>query len=421
MIALLLLLTLQLTPVSDNPADSITIGYCYQQAEKNYPAAANVSLKEKIAELNIRIAHTGYYPQVSFNGKASYQSEVTEFGGPGSVAPSVSKDQYEAALQINQKIYDGGATGIQKEMERERGVQEVLKTRAELHKVRAQVDEVYFGILIAEQQQEAAKILIQDLNERLGNVRSKVENGVLLRSQQLILEAELIKARQDSSSIMSNIKAGYSVLEELTGQSIPLTTKLTLPDPALEMNRTEPLRPELALFKSSGKSIQHQKSLIKTNKIPKVWAFGTVAFGRPGLNFLKDDFHDYYLVGVRLSWNLMDFLNAEAEEEILDIRQKTIRHNEEVFNLQLKAQLSRISEQIGAIEGNILRDKNIIELRDQVVAESERQLENGVITATEYVTELNNANRARLSLFTNQIRLIQAQAEYRTALGYNID
>lgn len=403
------------------PADSISLNYCYQQAEEYYPAAKNVALQEKITELNIKIVNTGYYPQVSVNGRASYQSEVTEFGLPGGGLPPVSKDQYEASIQLSQNIYNGGVTGIRKDLERTQGMREVLSTKVELQQVRAQIDQVYFGILLSQQQMEATKLMISELEERLESVRSKVDNGVLLKSQQLILQAGLIKANQDSASIMANIKSGYLVLGELIGEDLNPSTKLTLPDPVSEGVMTDLARPEMALFENSVKALEQQKELAQTGKIPRISAFGTAAFGRPGLNFLNDDFHEYYMVGLRLNWNLMDFLNADEQIEVLNIRQKTIRQNEESFTLQLETQLSRTEERIKAIEENIIRDKEIIEIREQVVAESSNQLENGVITATEYITELTNANRARLSLLTNKIRLIQAQAEYRTALGLDIE
>ena len=419
---LLLSLLILLQPQVQPSADSISLKYCYQQAAEQYPVTEKMAIQEKITELNVRIANTGYFPQVSLNGKASYQSEVTEFGLPGGGGPpAVSKDQYEAAIQVNQNIYNGGVTGIRKDLERSKGEQEILSTKVELHQVRAQIDQVYFGILLSQQQEKTIGLFIQDLQERLNSVRSKVENGVLLKSQQLILEAELIKARQDSASVMANIKAGYAVLGELIGQEIPEETVLMLPEPAFEMGMAQPARPELALFESSTKTLEQQKRLAQTQKLPKLSAFGTAAYGRPGLNFLDDDFHDYYIIGLRINWNFMDFLNSDEEVEILNFRQQQIQKNEEAFNLQLNAQLKRIEERIASIEENIIRDEEIIDIREQVVAESASQLENGVITSTEYVTELTNTNRARLSLFTNRIKLIQAQAEYRTAMGLNIE
>ncbi|MDX1638000.1 MAG: TolC family protein [Balneolaceae bacterium] len=400
------------------PPDSLSLQQGYELASKNYPVAANIELQRKITDLNVKVANAGYYPNLEIGGKASYQSEVTDFALPGGGGPpAVSKDQYEASLSVVQNIYDGGAVDIRKELERARGQQEVHTSQLELHQVRKQVDQVYFGILLSQQQSRVNDLLIDNLRERLATVRSRVKNGVLLPSQQNILQAELIKAQQDSSELESTIRAGYDVLSEITGVEIPRTTTLSLPEVDIDMQHLQPQRPEYDLFESRRNAIESQIALAKTRKLPAISAFGTTAYGRPGFNFLEDDFHGYYILGLRLKWNIKDLWSANREMQALEIQQQKITHSEQAFTTQMKASLDRIRERITAIRENLERDNRIIELREQVVKESASQLENGVITATEYVTELNRANTARLSLFINRVRLAEAQAAYATTLG----
>src|SRR5699024_7548420 len=117
------------------PVDSISLQYCYQQAYKDYPTAKNIELQKKITELDVRIANTGYYPDVSIGGQASYQSEVTEFSLSGRGPLGVSQDQYEASVNVTQTIFNGGAVGIRKELERASGQQKVYSTEVELHQI----------------------------------------------------------------------------------------------------------------------------------------------------------------------------------------------------------------------------------------------------------------------------------------------
>lgn len=403
------------------PADSISLQYCYDQAAENYPTARNIDLQKQITDLNVSIVNTGYYPDVNVNGKASYQSEVTDFSLPGGAGPqAISKDQYEASLNVVQNIFSGGAVGIRKELERAKGEQEIYSTKVELHQIRSQIDQVYYGILLSQQQGKTNDLFLEDLYKRLETVRSQVRNGVLLPSQQRILKAELIKARQDSAEIQSNIRAGYKVLSEVMGEEVATDVDLILPELKVDLQSMQPQRPEYDLFESSRKTIEQQKKLADSRKMPRISAFGTAGYGRPGLNFLNDDFHDYYIVGIRLRWDFWDFLNSDREQQVLNIQQSKIAQNQRAFTKQLNAKLDRISERMATIHENIDRDQEIIKLRNQIVEESASQLKNGAITATEYVTELNRARRARLSLFTNRIRLIQAQTEYATALGVSL-
>lgn len=404
------------------PVDSISLKYCYEKAAENYPIAKNIELQERITDLNIRIAQTGYYPEINVNGQASYQSEVTEISLPGGAGPpAVSKDQYEASLSVTQKIFNGGAVGIRKKLEQMKGEQELHYTEIELHQIRSQVDQVYFGILLSNQQSKVNNLLVEELQERLKTVKSQVKNGVLLSSQQYILEAELIKARQDSASIQSNIRANYQVLSEIIGEDLDPSTGLILPELNVDYRSLQPQRAEYDLFNSTKNILKQQEKMEQTKKVPSISAFGSAMYGRPGLNFLTDDFHDYYMVGLKLRWNLLDFFNSSREMQALEIKQRKVTQNQQAFTRQLEASLDRINERISSIRENIERDREIIKLRNQVVKESASQLENGVITATEYVTELTQANKARLSLFINRVQLAEAQIEYLTTLGVSID
>lgn len=401
------------------PSDSLSLQTCYILARQNYPIAKKMELEQKIADLNTRVANTRYFPQVEINGRASYQSELTNIGPMG---PSLSKDQYQLGMDVTQTIYSGGAIGIQKKLEQAKGEQAVNSVQVDLYKIREQVNEVYFGILLSRKQTQTVELLSRNLRKQLGTVRSQVKNGALLPSQQYVLEAELIKAKQDSADIQSNIRAGFKVLSELIDQDVPAQTELALPETESRLQGKAAIqRPEYDLFQSTKNTLDYQKELIRAEKYPKLMAFGSATYGRPGYNFLNDDFHDFYMVGLRLKWDFWDFSNASEKAKALSIQQKVVDQNRAAFTKQVQASIDRIREQITSLEEKIDRDQEIIDLRQQVVQESASQLKNGVITATEYVTVLTNANQARLSLEIHKVQLQQAQIDLATTLGITIE
>jgi len=82
-------------------------------------------------------------------------------------------------------------------------------------------------------------------------------------------------------------------------------------------------------------------------------------------------------------------------------------------NTALKKQQSEIEKYI-QIES---RDQEIIDLREDVKKASLAQLDNGVITADDYLRVVNEQDLARQSLIIHQIQLLQAQINYQTTLG----
>lgn len=405
---------------ADQP-DTLTLEYCYSRIQDHYPVAQKLELQDKITRLNKKIANTGSYPQLNFGATVTYQSEVTAFPGGGQIpGPELSKDQYKVTMDVSQSIYNGGTVGVRKNLEEARGQQQKQSTKVQLHQLKEQVNQVYFGILLARQQLQTTGVLLETLRTQIRDVKAKVKNGALLPDQQYILQAELIKAEQDSTDIQSNIQSGFDVLGQLIGQKVNPQTPLKTPDadPVYQdQNGLTKLRPEFGLFAANRKALDYQKELAQANKIPSVAAFGTAAYGRPGFNVFENDLHPYYIVGLRLQWSLWGAHNASSQQQVYDLQQKSITEEERAFEKQLKASLSKIHEQIKALQKQIKRDRKIIRLREKVVDVAASQMKNGTATATEYVTELNKETQARMAMKMHKMKLAQAKIEYQTTLG----
>src|SRR5580693_9333854 len=98
-------------------AKTFTIDDCYRLARQNYPLIKQKGLIVKSKEYSIENALKGYLPQLSINGQATYQSDVTEIPIkiPNTSIPTISKDQYRIYAEIDQTISDGGLIKMQKE------------------------------------------------------------------------------------------------------------------------------------------------------------------------------------------------------------------------------------------------------------------------------------------------------------------
>jgi deoxycytidylate deaminase len=73
--------------------------------------------------------------------------------------------------------------------------------------------------------------------------------------------------------------------------------------------------------------------------------------------------------------------------------------------------------EIVKIETLIPKDEEIVKVRSGIVQTYASQLQNGVITATEYITELHAETEARLNLKIHQVQLVRAQYDYLSTAG----
>jgi outer membrane protein TolC len=176
-------------------------------------------------------------------------------------------------------------------------------------------------------------------------------------------------------------------------------------------------RPELNLFQQQGKLLSQQDNLIKAKNLPKASLFAQGGYGRPGLNMLKNDFAFYYIGGVRLNWSLGNLYTQKREKELVEVSKKIVDIQKEAFLLNTSVQLKQQQSEIEKLEQLIVADNDIIDLRKQVTDAAKAQLENNVITANDYLREVNAEDQARQSRITHQLQLLQAQINYQTISG----
>lgn len=413
----LLVVGLFATLVHGQTSEPITLQYCYDQIETGYPSAQKIMIQKQIEELNLKLRQTGLYPEFTVSGSASYQSDVTEVAFAGPAAPEFSKDHYSIALDINQPLFDAGRTKNLKALEQVSSKTANAGTEVELWNIRSQIDQVYFSILLLKKQKENIALLLKDLNEQLDLVKSRVENGVLLRSNELVLKAEILKVNQQEEETASNIKAGFKVLSTLIGEDIDEDAELELPEYQESKSQDQEARPEFELFKSKEEVLDAQIGLLGSDKLPVISAFAKTSYGRPGFNAFDDDLQFNWIVGLKAQWSFRNWRNSSTKEEVIRLQKQQNAADKDAFTRQLEANLSRSEEQMSLLQKQIKLDEQLLELREEVVSEKQSQLDQGVITSTEYITELNAENRARLNLEIHKVQLIQANYDYLTKRG----
>jgi|TARA_R100001463_G_scaffold6797_1_gene22047 hypothetical protein len=72
---------------------------------------------------------------------------------------------------------------------------------------------------------------------------------------------------------------------------------------------------------------------------------------------------------------------------------------------------------INKYEAMLRKDSEIIELREKVLQATTSQLQNGAITSSEYITELNNLYEARIDQQLHEVQLALAKANYKVIKG----
>jgi len=397
---------------------NLTLQQAYDLAYKNYPVWKQKDLVRRTADLNIDILQKDFLPQVTVVGQSTYQSAVTEvpIKIPGYTIEAPSKSQQKVVADLSQLIYDGGVIKQQKNFEDLNAVVEDQKVEVELYQIKEKINLYYLGILYMDEQLKQVELVKADIENGIKRVEAQVQNGTAFKSNLNSLKAELLEVDQRRIEIRASKKGLVDAMAVFLGQ--PINENVHLEKQVINnVVYGEITRPELKLYNDQSKLIDQQNKLITARNRPKASLFAQGGYGRPGLNMLVNEFDTYYIGGLRLNWSLDGLYKTRKEREKVEVNKKIVDTEKETFLLTTNTQLVRQQAEIQKLKQLIVSDSAIIALRRTVTDASKAQLESGVITATDYLIDVNAEDQARQELITHEVQLIQAQINYLTISG----
>ena len=410
--SLITLAFISLSSVADGQA--LTLEECYQRAEAHYPLIRQRGLIEKTATLSIENALKGNFPQISLGGQATYQSAVTMIPVELPGVEPLDNDQYRIFGEISQTLYHGGVVAEQKKAVELNSSVETKKLEVDLYQLKSRINELFFGILLFQEQAAQSALIKQDLNAALKKTEAAIVNGTAMRSAADVLRAEILKVEQRRIEMNSAETAYREILGRFVDQSVAETV---LQKPQFVDSPVTISRPELDLIDFQRKSIESGQALLSARKKPRVELFVQGGYGRPGLNMLENNFDFYYLGGLRFSWLLSGYYTFRRESEILTLRRQSLDVQKETFLFNTGLTLSQHEAEMAKLRRMIEVDNEIIALRARVRQTAEAQLEEGVIASTDFIREVNAEDQARQDRALHETQLLVAQAKYRFTSG----
>ncbi len=390
----------------------------YKLSEQNYPAIKQKGLIRQTEDITLKNLSTGFLPQFIVNGQATYQSDVTrvDIPLPNIKIPSQSKDQYKIVADANQLIYDGGLIKEQKNIQYLSSAVEQRKVEVDLYNLKNRINQIYFNILYQDKLLKQNEFLLKDIQIGINKVQQQVNDGTVLRSNLQVLQVQMLQTEQRAIEIRNTKKGLTDALSLFINQPVDNIAELETPVAELSLD-TSVIRPEIKLYDDQSNLLNGQRKLINAKNLPKASAFVQGGYGRPGLNLLSNNFDFFYVSGVRLNWSLGNLYTAKREKKLVNINRQSVEIEKETFLLNTQSQLKQQRAEIAKFAELIASDKAIIKLRNKITEAAKAQLENAVITANDYLREINAADAARQALATHQLQLLQAQINYQLTTG----
>lgn len=397
--------------------NQLTLNDCYKLADQNYPLVKQRELIAKTADYTIENIQKGYLPQLNVYGQATYQSAVTAIPIklPGVSVPILSKDQYKLYGEFTQVVYDGGQLKQQQQLEKANEAINQQQLQTELYQLKDRVNQFFFGVLLLDEQLKQNDLVIKDIELGHNKIQASIKNGIAFRSNEDVIVAELLKNKQHNIELRASRKAYTDMLSLFIGKAIDDETAFVKPEPINVSSEIK--RPELLVYDKQGKNLDVQNKMLTAKTLPKLNLFFQGGMGRPGLDLLSNSLATYYIGGVRLTWSPSVFYTNKKNRAIIDVSRQTLDVQKETFLFNTNLTIKQQNADIGKYQQLLASDDEIIALRNKVKNTAMVQLENGVITSNDFLSEVNDEDQARQNKILHQMQLLMAQYNQQTTTG----
>ena len=394
----------------------ISLEECYVLAKNNYPQIKKADLITKTRDYSITNANMGYIPKVLFSARASYQSDVTKipFDVPYFDIPVLSNDQYKISVDIVQPIWVGGKIEGGKENIKAQSKSEESSLEVQLYNLKYRVNQLFFSILLLDEQLSQNDIYSQDLERTYNMVKQSVKNGVANTSDLDAVAIEQVKTKQNKAKIEAVKESYKNALEILTG--INIDNGLIKPE-YTEITDYTVKRPELTYFSDKIDILEASKKNINASYMPTFDLFFSAGYGRPGLDMLDDSFQPYYIAGIKMDWTIAGFYTGERNKKIIELNKKSLELEKQTFLFNTNIDIQNQQAKIKQIKDTMSYDDEIVKLRTNIKKSSEIKMKQGTITVNDYMREVTAENLAKQGKILHEIELLQAVYEMKNIIN----
>lgn len=406
-----------LISISSTQAQVLTVDSCYALANRNYPLIKQYGLIEKTEEYTLSNAGKAYLPQVSITAIEGYLfGELPTLGPPGTEAQT-GDFKFIGIAQVNQTIWDGGATKTQKKIIRASSETEKASLDVARYELHARVNQLYFGILLVEEQ--LAQLAVQNtiLDNNVSRIKQLNENGLAYKTDLDEIRVEQLKLNQRKTEL-TFVRSGYvSMLSLLIGAKMDAQTILQKPDISSSIVDLPIARPEFSLYKSQRNLVNAQSDMQRVSLMPKVGLLGAGVMLAPGIGSNADGNSSLGVAGLSASWNINGLYKNKNEKQLTQQSLNKIDVQEETFLFNTKLQLTQTNATIEKQKAILAADDEIVSLRKSIREGYQLKYEAGAATLMDLLNATENESDASTQKALHEMQLLIALADYKTSSG----
>ena len=389
-------------------AQSISLDDCRQLAHDNYPAIRQYNMIESMKDYTVSNAAKGWLPQIDVQvGGYAFTDIINANEQMSRMGIDMKNYVANGMVSIKQTVYDGGQIAIGKKIAKAQAEVQKRQLDVTMHDINERVEQLFFGVLIIDEQLNQNDILQKDLAVSNQTIKSMIKNGLANQNDLDVISVEQMKAEQQADALSNSRKAYIKMLSTFIGK--PLNENATVEKPAMTIPMSQDTwglqRPEMSLFDSQDQLINIQRKQLNSRLRPTV---GLIGMGSIHTK-VSDIVHQGLLMGgISMSWNIGALYTRKNDIQKIEIQRQQNDNNREIFLFNNRLQNEETDGNIQSLRKQLAKDTQIVNLRENIKQTNEKKVKLGTETVNELIRSINAVNMARQQQSLHELQLLQA-------------
>lgn len=384
-------------------SQTLTLEECKQLAHDNYPAVKQYQLIQQARDYTLQNIAKGWLPQVSANAGGYAFTDMLDVGSQmKSIGIDMKNYMFNGSVTINQHIYDGGQVAANKRVSIAQSEVQKNQLDVSMYEINERVEQLYFGIILLDEQIVQMKLLQENLSISNSTVSSMMKSGIANQSDLDGVKVEQVKCRQQQGSLEMSRKAYLRMLGVFIGKQ--LNENIQFKKPSVIGISEENNRPELDYYIAQSKLLGEQRKQLDARLRPTFSAFGIGMYHTKVMDLMKNSM---LLGGLSVSWNIGAFYTRKNDIKKLELQQQQIESQRETFLFNNRLQRENSNGQIDNLRSQIAEDDEIVTLRQSIYSKSQKKVQLGTESVNEMLRDVNAVSQARQQKALHEIQLLK--------------
>lgn len=350
--------------------ENLTLGQAWEIAVAN-----NLNLQQQAQELRsaqteVNIRKADYLPAVAAGASYNYVSELARLEFPANIPgfpaqiEAGANNQYDLSLNLRQTLFSGFL--IRNRVRAAESLADAEQVRAEIarQQLLLQVGLLYYEIQSNLTRQAVLQEGIARIDNHLRLVRNFFHAGqaaafdTLEAANRKLEQQNRLKNLENLQRILlTQFRFALNAPGAVTVQPLNLAAAQQ-PEPLDDfLNEALSRRPEIRYLELLGRAGEYRTGTARSRYFPQLAANAAWHYARPGVNFFRDEWMDYYTLSLSMRWDIWNWgqnrrqvaqssleerkLDLQRRQMALDIRQQVTEAYEYLDNARQQIQLQQ--------------------------------------------------------------------------------